>query len=105
MVLFLNKTDIFREKILNPNGPPLTVCFKDYTGPLHDVDEAKLFIQKKFQNLCMNPDKELFVHFTCATDTSNIKVVFNIVADTLMKANLARCGLYWRGQKIVRPFF
>jgi guanine nucleotide-binding protein G(i) subunit alpha len=48
ILLFLNKTDLFREKI---QISPLNICFPDYNGPNSHI-EAISFIKTKFQNLC-----------------------------------------------------
>ena len=41
-----------------------------------------------------NPDKETYVHITCATHTNNINFVFSAVTDMLIRENLKYCGLY-----------
>lgn len=41
-----------------------------------------------------NDEKEVYIHFTCATQTNNIKFVFDAVTDTLIRENLKFCGLY-----------
>lgn len=42
-----------------------------------------------------NPDKEktLYSHFTCATDTENIRFVFVAVKDTILRHNLKEFNL------------
>lgn len=80
-VLFLNKTDLFREKI---KRKPLTICFNDYTGPAADYDAGLEFIQKKFVGSNTSPH-DIYVHQTCATNTDNVRVVFKAVRDTLKK--------------------
>ncbi|CAK8673185.1 unnamed protein product [Clavelina lepadiformis] len=70
MILFLNKKDIFQHKVENS---PLTICFPDYTGE-NNYAEASACIKTKFEDLNMNDTKDIFTHFTCATDTENIKV-------------------------------
>lgn len=32
---------------------------------------------------------------TCATDTQNVKFVFDAVTDIIIKENLKDCGLFW----------
>ncbi len=39
-------------------------------------------------------DDELYVHYTCATDTENAKVVFSCVKDTIEKHMLKAVGLF-----------
>ena len=57
-------------------------------GPPRDADKAKEFIKEMF--LSVNPDekKSIFPHFTTATDTENIKRVFEAVKHTVLEENL-----------------
>lgn len=49
----------------------------------------------KFESLNRNPDtKDIYTHFTCATDTNNIQFVFDAVTDVILKNNLREIGLY-----------
>lgn len=41
-----------------------------------------------YKNLHVERDKPLYTHFTCATDTKNIRFVFKAVKDTLFIDNL-----------------
>ncbi|RZF37881.1 hypothetical protein LSTR_LSTR009981 [Laodelphax striatellus] len=91
-VLLLNKFDLFREKILY-SGRHLRLYFPDYKGPDHDVDRAALFIQHKFALRNQNAAKVIFPHFTTATDTSNVQVVFQVVMDMVIRQNLTQMTL------------
>ncbi|XP_076823436.1 guanine nucleotide-binding protein G(i) subunit alpha-3-like [Clavelina lepadiformis] len=84
MILFLNKKDIFENKVENS---PLTICFPDYAGE-NNYTEASAYIKTKFEDLNRNDTKEIFTHFTCATDTENIKVVFDSVVEVITKSFL-----------------
>jgi len=79
LVLFLNKSDLFREKIAKID---LNVCFPDYEGGC-DFDESIRYIRRKFVSLNQNPNKKIFVHVTCATDTDMVHKVFDVVRETL----------------------
>lgn len=59
-------------------------------------EEAAAYIQMKFENLNKRRDgqKEIYTHFTCATDTNNIRFVFDAVTDIIIKDNLRQCGLF-----------
>ncbi|XP_004544901.1 guanine nucleotide-binding protein G(i) subunit alpha-2 [Maylandia zebra] len=91
IILFLNKKDLFQEKIAHS---PLTICFPEYTGP-NTYEEAQTYIQTKFEDLNKKKDtKEIYTHFTCATDTKNVQFVFDAVTDVIIKNNLKDCGLF-----------
>ena len=51
-------------------------------------------IQTKHSYLFILMFQEIFVHLTCATDTGNIRYVFNSVTDMLIKNFLKDCGIY-----------
>ena len=93
IILFLNKLDLFTEKINNTNHH-LRLYFPHYNGPDHDVSAAKEFIMKKFLACNMNEARSIHVHFTTATDTSNIKVVFDIVLGLISQQNFADAELF-----------
>ena len=58
-------------------------------------EEAAAYIQMKFESLNKRRDqKEIYTHFTCATDTTNIQFVFDAVTDVVIKNNLKDCGLF-----------
>uniref|UniRef100_A0A8K9WRX1 Guanine nucleotide-binding protein G(i) subunit alpha-2 n=1 Tax=Oncorhynchus mykiss TaxID=8022 RepID=A0A8K9WRX1_ONCMY len=91
IILFLNKKDLFEEKI---TGSPLAICYPEYTGA-NKYDEAASYIQTKFEDLNKKKDtKEIYTHFTCATDTKNVQFVFDAVTDVIIKNNLKDCGLF-----------
>ncbi|KAM9213228.1 guanine nucleotide-binding protein subunit alpha-14 [Leptosomus discolor] len=90
VILFLNKKDLLEEKIMYSH---LISYFPEYTGPKQDVKAAREFILKLYQD--QNPDKEkvIYSHFTCATDTENIRFVFAAVKDTILQLNLKEFNL------------
>ncbi len=64
-------------------------------GP-NTYEEAAAYIQMQFENLNKRKDtKEIYPHFTCATDTNNVQFVFDAVTDVIIKNNLKDCGLFW----------
>ncbi|GLV44616.1 G protein alpha i subunit [Carabus blaptoides fortunei] len=91
-VLFLNKFDLFREKIMYSQRH-LRLYFPDYKGPDKDVDRGALFIQHKFALRNNNSRKVLYPHFTTATDTANVQVVFQVVMDMVISDNLGQVTL------------
>ena len=90
IILFLNKKDLFEEKITRS---PLTICFPEYKGR-NTYEECSAYIQMKFESLNKRREqKQIYTHFTCATDTNNIQFVFDAVTDVIIKNNLSNCGL------------
>jgi GTPase SAR1 family protein len=88
LILFLNKRDLFQEKIAKV---PLKTLFVDYTGP-DEYEHAVDYIQQQFESK-NRAEHKIYTHATCACDTSNVSAVFNAVKDIVIKKGLARAGL------------
>jgi len=91
IILFLNKRDVFEKKILKV---PLNVCplFANYTGP-NTYEAGCSVIQQLFLEKNKNPENIIYTHITCATDTSNIAVVFDACKDIIIRRSLGEVGL------------
>jgi len=89
MILFLNKRDLFASKIIKV---PITVCFPEYTGP-NEFEQASKYMTNAFKNRNKNPDKPIYSHVTCATDTGNVAAVFNAVKEIILRKSLDSAGL------------
>ncbi|KAG0271932.1 guanine nucleotide-binding protein subunit alpha [Linnemannia exigua] len=89
IILFLNKIDRFKEKL--PISP-LNKYFPDFEGG-DDYGEASQYILDRFVDLSLSETKQIYAHFTCATDTSQIKFVMTAVSDIIIQNNLRECGL------------
>ncbi|XP_077976254.1 guanine nucleotide-binding protein subunit alpha-14-like isoform X2 [Styela clava] len=90
VILFLNKKDLLEEKIMVSD---LADYFPDFEGPRQDAIAAREFILTRFVELNPDQDKIVYSHFTCATDTENIKFVFAAVRDTILQSNLREYNL------------
>lgn len=90
VILFLNKKDLLEEKIFHSH---LVDYFPEFDGPQRDAQAAREFILKMFVELNPDPDKIIYSHFTCATDTENIRFVFAAVKDTILQLNLKEYNL------------
>src|SRR5262249_52007346 len=103
MILFLNKRDLFAEKL---KVYPLTIAFPEYSGQNLFFKNICIFhhanftsgdqsysagvdyIQKRFESMRKNATKQIYVHQTCATDTSNVQKVFDSCIVIIISSNL-----------------
>jgi len=86
MILFLNKKDLFEEKI---NSVDLTEHWPEYEGGPRNAIAARNFIQDKFcEKVDDNDNTTVYSHFTCATDTNNMRFVFESVRNTILEQNI-----------------
>ncbi|TNN30198.1 Guanine nucleotide-binding protein G(q) subunit alpha [Liparis tanakae] len=76
VLLFLNKRDVLEEKILLSH---LGHYFPGYDGPQRDARAAQQFILEMFVALSPDENGVIYSHFTCATDTDNVRFVFTAV--------------------------
>eukprot|EP01084_Bolivina_argentea_P139946 246140_1 len=94
MILFLNKKDLFAEKL--KENKPITLCaeFASYDGNQTSFDETTSYIKNAFVEKNKSPDdKSIFVHLTCAIDKNNIEKVFNDVQHLIIENSLISAGL------------
>ena len=81
VIFFLNKIDIFKEKI---KKVPLSKYFPEYDGG-DDYEKGIAFMMDQYRVLNKIEGRSIFGHPTCATNTENIRLVFEAVRDTLMQ--------------------
>lgn len=90
IILFLNKIDLFAEKL--PRSP-LGDYFPDYMGG-DNYDAACDYLLHRFVSLNQSAaTKQIYAHYTCATDTQQIKFVLSAIQDILLQLHLRECGL------------
>ncbi|NP_001076184.1 guanine nucleotide-binding protein subunit alpha-15 [Oryctolagus cuniculus] len=102
VILFLNKTDILEDKVRTSH---LATYFPGFRGPPQDPEAAKRFILELYTRVyagaAAGPDgaskgprsRRLFSHYTCATDTQNIRKVFKDVRDSVLARYLDEINL------------
>ncbi|XP_036590286.1 guanine nucleotide-binding protein subunit alpha-15 [Trichosurus vulpecula] len=102
VILFLNKTDILEEKIPTSH---LVTYFPSFPGPKQDAEAAKQFILDMYTGIYTGSgdakgstrknsrSRRLFSHYTCATDTHNIRKVFKDVRDSVLARYLDEINL------------
>eukprot|EP01135_Chromosphaera_perkinsii_P003515 Nk52_evm15s246 gene=Nk52_evmTU15s246 len=90
VVLFLNKIDLLEKKLRTSD---MGKYFSDYTGG-NDLEAAKMFIEHRFFQIGKPTEyKRVYAHFTVATDTENVKRVFEAVKDIILHIHLREYGL------------
>lgn len=92
VILFLNKEDLFREKIVNKDITDSDcVELKDFTGDCRSFEETTHFLEQVFLKKKIPDDTSnaIICHVVCATKTAMVKLVFDnvkkIIIDDLMK--------------------
>jgi len=95
-ILFLNKSDIFEQKIVNY---PLHEHFDDCDEEeVNDLDKALKYMSKKYENIYQYHDNtgpgKLYVFHTNALNTDNCKKVFDSVRDQVISSSLRYAGFY-----------
>lgn len=90
-ILFLNKRDLFEEKIkeqdIRHKGLDGKVHFPDYSGGC-DFKKGLKYIIRQFIKRNRNEARELFYHVTTATNTENIATVFNACKEIILMDNV-----------------
>lgn len=112
LIAFLNKQDILEEKL--KLGKKIIDYFPEYEkfriqpkdGNVFDeATRTKCFIRQKLMDVTTEPPRriskyethyprEVFYHFTIATDTNNIRTVFNDVHYMILQKHLGDVGLH-----------
>jgi guanine nucleotide-binding protein G(i) subunit alpha len=84
MMMHRNKRDIFQEKI---KRVPLSKTFPDFdTKGGDEYTAATNYIKAKYEGKNKTSNrKHIYTHVTCATDTENVRAVFNAVKDIINK--------------------
>ncbi|KAM0746958.1 guanine nucleotide binding protein, alpha subunit, partial [Meredithblackwellia eburnea MCA 4105] len=89
-VLFLNKVDLFREKLQHVS---LASYYPEYNGGA-SFENACQFMLQKFTTLDKRrAARPLYTHFTQATDTSQVRVVLAAMMDSVLASLLEEVGL------------
>ncbi|XP_056303722.1 guanine nucleotide-binding protein subunit alpha-11-like isoform X2 [Danio aesculapii] len=94
IILFLNKMDILEEKIQSSD---LKAYFPEFQGKKRDKNDAKMYISGLYRKEASNREsgthRGFYLHFTCATDTNNIRKVFMDVKETILTNELQSIGM------------
>lgn len=85
IILFLNKIDLFKGKLA---FSPVAKHFPDFTGSSTDFDAAARYFADRFRGINRIPDREIYIHYTNATDTTLLKATMDSVQDMIIQKNL-----------------
>lgn len=92
MILFLNKKDLFEKKLEKKKFADFR---EDYDGEntLEGCGEycKQLFLKQRAKT--GGEQKPIYTHITTATDTQNVKFVFNAVVSIILEENMKSSGL------------
>ena len=90
MILFLNKKDLYEEKIKNVHigDQPAFANFDGKVGDADYYDKGIAYFLDMFTAQNTNPERQIYSHATCATDSKNVEVVFNSCKDIIMRKNM-----------------
>eukprot|EP01032_Pedospumella_encystans_P009568 gene9568-11251_t len=87
MILYLNKRDLFEKKIKVKNIRDYG--FPEFTGKDGDYDDGVAFFVDKFLSKNKSgADRQIYYHVTCATDTGNVRTVFNACKEIVLRQNI-----------------
>ena len=102
IVLFLNKNDLFVQKLWRVPYRLPGVRNDDFQGPYAEdenavreevIEAAQKHTLEKFLKVRRDAEKrQVYHHITCATDTKNVQVVFNACKDIILRSNLLESG-------------
>ncbi|CDM33852.1 hypothetical protein DTO013E5_1596 [Penicillium roqueforti] len=85
IILFLNKIDLFKGKLTISS---ISKHFPDYTGSDTDYDSSAQYFADRFRGINRIPDREIYIHYTNATDTTLLKATMDSVQDMIIQKNL-----------------
>jgi len=85
IILFLNKTDLLADKIVNTS---IADYFPSFSGNPRCLTDVQQFEVSLFDRRRKDRSQLLYRHFTTAVDTENCLMVFRDVRDTILQQNI-----------------
>ncbi|KAL7752026.1 guanine nucleotide-binding protein subunit alpha [Sorochytrium milnesiophthora] len=90
IILFLNKVDLFKQKL--QYSPP-NKYFPQFPPEMRDFENASRFFRAMFERVNKTSQKTIYSHFTCATDTAQVSFVIRAVRPIIQKLTLTALGM------------
>eukprot|EP00469_Lotharella_globosa_P007014 CAMPEP_0167784174 /NCGR_PEP_ID=MMETSP0111_2-20121227/7488_1 /TAXON_ID=91324 /ORGANISM="Lotharella globosa, Strain CCCM811" /LENGTH=1561 /DNA_ID=CAMNT_0007675211 /DNA_START=235 /DNA_END=4920 /DNA_ORIENTATION=+ len=90
IILFLNKVDLFEKEIKTTS---LQHAFPQYSGAPDSLEESIAFLRHRFQKTVRDPNRQVFIHTTCATDTEQVEKILDSVTKIVVQKQLAAANL------------
>jgi len=96
IILFLNKNDLFEQKIPHSH---IKNFFPDFEGESGDAKAGRDYFKKRFAKIAQKAgrskerEREIYIHVTTATDTAMLRVVMAAVEDIVLRTNLSHAVL------------
>ncbi|KAJ3209637.1 Guanine nucleotide-binding protein G(o) subunit alpha [Clydaea vesicula] len=90
MILFLNKADLFEEKI---KCIDIKKYFPEFGDRQQNLKTSKIFFRKEFECLNKAKGKNIYVHFTTNTDSKLMRFMITAVTDIVVKIQLSESGM------------
>ncbi|KAJ7088456.1 heterotrimeric G protein alpha subunit 4 [Mycena belliarum] len=89
IILFLNKNDLFEQKIKTSD---IRNFFPDFEGEAGSAHAGRDYFKKRFGRLAQKAgrakDREIYIHITTATDTELLRVVMAAVEGSVVTKNI-----------------
>lgn len=89
-MIFLNKTDLFREKV---KRSPMKKYLPTYDGKPFDYQDGINYFRKLIFSLKRNGNQSIYLYETTATDTTLMKKMIATMADIFLQDNLRATGM------------
>jgi guanine nucleotide-binding protein subunit alpha len=90
VILFFNKIDLFREKL---RISPISTYFPDYAGEEGDEEAARGYFAERFRAINQTAGREIYIHYTDATDTNLLRNTIQSVQHIIIQKNLQQLSL------------
>eukprot|EP00475_Leptophrys_vorax_P029586 TRINITY_DN4360_c0_g1_i1.p1 TRINITY_DN4360_c0_g1~~TRINITY_DN4360_c0_g1_i1.p1 ORF type:complete len:348 (-),score=79.65 TRINITY_DN4360_c0_g1_i1:95-1138(-) len=91
IIVFFNKMDKLREKL---KKVPVSKFFEEYKDSEAEAERVYAFFEKMFQAKNLNEKRKVFTHPSCATETKNVKKIFDNVRDIVIRTQLKENNLF-----------